>query len=155
MKVVNFLGSAIIGLIFFLSGCDNDEACLSNQNSAQVKMYSAWSEDDRDSTLSNVSLVGIDRTDSVYSDQTLSELFMPLDFESDTTTFVLSAQTLKDTISFVHSSELDFISGECGYIFSFEIDTFMHTDAFIDSAAIEHPFIEYGESVENIKLYIY
>ena len=155
MKLRKFIGPAIGVLVFFTWACQGEEACLSNQHAVQVGMYSAWTEEDKDTTLNNVSLVGLERVDSIYQDESVSELFMPLDFERDTTTFVLSAQTLRDTLSFVYSSELDFISGDCGYIFSFELDTILHTRAFIDSASVSYPFVEYGESLENIKLYIY
>ncbi|MFW6203268.1 MAG: DUF6452 family protein [Marinilabilia sp.] len=155
MKLLKFIGPAIVALVFFVWACEGEEACLSNQNAVQVGLYSAWTEEDKDSTLSNVSLVGLDRVDSIYQNESVSELFMPLDYESDTTTFILSAETLRDTLSIVHSGELDFISGDCGYIFSFELDTILHTRAFIDSASVSYPFVEYGESFENIKLYIY
>lgn len=155
MKLLKLIVPAIGVLAFFTWACQGEEACLSNQNAVQVGLYSAWSEEDKDSTLSNVSLVGLERTDSIYQGESVSELFMPLDYESDTTTFVLSAQTLRDTLSFVYSSELDFISGDCGYIFSFELDTILHTQAFVDSASVSYPFVKYGESQENIKLYIY
>ena len=155
MKLRKFIG-AVFGLLLFLTwACQGEEACLSNQHAVQVGMYSTWTDEDKDTTLSNVSLVGMEKTDSIYQDEDVSELFMPLDFEKDTTTFVLSAQTLRDTLSFVYSSELDFISGDCGYIFSFELDTILHTRAFIDSASVSYPSVEYGESFENIKLYIY
>jgi hypothetical protein len=157
MKVVKFLGPAIGAFLFLMSACEGEEACLSNQHAVQVGMYSTWSEPgvDKDTTLNSVSLMGLGRTDSLYREENLSELFMPLDFERDTTSFVLTAQTLRDTLSFVYSSELDFISGDCGYIFSFELDTVLHSRAFIDSVSVTYPFIEYGESLENIKLYIY
>jgi len=154
MKLVKFFLPAIFCLLLF-SGCDSGEVCLSNQHALRADFLSAWSETDKDSTLSNVSLVGVGRTDSIYRNQTTSDLFMPLDFKSDTSSFVLFGQTRRDTIRVVHKSELDFISGECGYIFAFEIDTVMHTEAFIDSISIEYPFIKYGESTENIKIYIY
>ncbi len=142
-------------LTFFTWSCQGEEACLSNQHAVQVGMYSAWSAEDKDTTLNNVSLVGLERTDSIYQNEDVSELFMPLNYERDTTTFILSAKTLRDTLSFVYSSELDFISGDCGYIFSFELDTILHTRAFIDSAFVQYPLVKYGESFENIKLYIY
>jgi hypothetical protein len=142
-------------LLAFAWGCDSSEACLSNQHAVQARFYSAWSDTDKDSVLNNVSLVGEGKIDSIYRNQSISELFMPLDFSSDTTSFVISAETLKDTIRFVHQRELNYISGDCGYIFNFEIDTILHTEAFIDSVSIAYPFVKYGESNENIKLYIY
>ncbi len=156
---MKFLSDIIaIGLIVmvFTSGCQDEEACLSNQHAVQAGLYSAWSEEDKDSTLQNVSLVGVGRIDSIYRNQNLSEFFMPLDFESDTSTFVVAVSaTLKDTLSIVYRKELDFISRDCGYIFTFDIDTILYSNAFIDSVAIAYPTVKYGESTKNIKLYIY
>jgi hypothetical protein len=151
-------GIVTTGLIMMIlaSGCQGEEACLSNQHAVQAGLYSAWSEGDKDSTLQAVSLVGIDRIDSIYRTQRLSVFFMPLNFESDTSTFVVAVSaTLKDTLSVVYRKELDFISRDCGYIFTFDIDTILYSNAFIDSVAIAYPTVKYGESTENIKLYIY
>jgi|GEM_PF-886987 hypothetical protein len=156
MKFLTGLPAIGFIVMVFVSGCQGEEACLSNQHALQAGLYSAWSKEDKDSTLQNVSLVGIDRIDSIYSDQSLSEFFMPLDFESDTSTFVVGvSETMKDTLSVVYRKELDFISRDCGYIFTFEIDTILYSNAFVDSVAIAYPIVKYGESAENIKLYIY
>lgn len=154
MKLVKKIFPAIAGFLLIF-GCNTGEVCLSNQHALRADFLSAWSETDKDSILSNVSLVGVGMTDSIYRNEETSDLFMPLNFKSDTTSFVLSGQTRRDTIRVVHGSELDFISGECGYIFAFEIDTVMHTEAFIDSISMEYPIIKYGESTKNIKIYIY
>lgn len=150
---------AVTYLFFFsivwLFSCQSDEACLSNQHALQAGFYSAWSTIDRDSVLTDVSVFGLDLTDSIYRKESLNELFLPLNFNSDTTAFVVSVKTLKDTLWLVHSKELDFISGDCGYFFNFDLDTLIFTGAFIDSVAVDYPLIRYGESTENIKLYIY
>ena len=150
-KIIGIALSALVWLV----ACSRDETCLSNQNAAQVGFYSAWSETDKDSTLTNVSVFGLELEDSVYSDESLSDLFLPLSFSTDTTAFVIAVKTLKDTLWLVHRKELDFISGNCGYVFSFELDTVLHTKAFLDSVSIGYSPVRYGESAENIKLYIY
>ncbi len=149
-----FLG-VVLPAFIWLVACQRDEACLSNQNAVQAGFYSAWSTTDKDSTLSDVSVYGLGVADSVYSVESLSDLFLPLSFSSDTTGFVIGVKTLRDTLWMVHRKELDFISGNCGYVFSFELDTILHTGAFIDSVAIDYSSVRYGESAENIKLYIY
>jgi hypothetical protein len=145
----------VVPAFIWLVACQRDEACLSNQNAVQAGFYSAWSTTDKDSTLSDVSVYGLGVTDSVYSDESLNDLFLPLSFSGDTTGFVIGVKTLRDTLWLVHQKELDFISGNCGYVFSFELDTILHTGAFIDSVVIDYSSVRYGESAENIKLYIY
>jgi hypothetical protein len=147
---------ALTAILFFIVGCESEEACLSNQHSVQAGFLSAWSESDRDSTLAEVSLFGLDREgDSIYAKESLSEMFIPLDFERDTVSFAVVSKTMKDTLNIAYQKELDFISRDCGYIFSFQIDTVWHSNAFIDSVAISYPDVKYGETLENIKLYIY
>jgi hypothetical protein len=154
MKLITYL---LITASFILSiaGCENDEACLSNQNAVQASLLSAWWEEDNDTTLTEVSVTGLNMEDSIYRNQTISGLFLPLNYHTDTTSFVISVKTLKDTIHFIYEKELDFISGECGYIFSFDLDTVIHSNAFIDSVSVIYPTVQYGETLENIKLYIY
>jgi len=146
---------AVTAIMILSVGCESEEACLSNQHAVQAGFFSATSETDKDSTLAEVSLFGLDREDSIYAKESLSELFIPLDFERDTVSFKVVAKTMEDTLNIAYQKELDFISRDCGYIFSFHIDTVWHTNAFIDSVALEYPDIKYGETVENIKLYIY
>ncbi len=155
MNMKRWIIAWVAPVIICLSACEDDQACLSNQNAVQAGFYSAWSVVDKDSTLTDVSVFAVNRTDSLYRRESLRELFLPLDFNSDTTAFVIAVKTLKDTLWMVHSKELDFISGKCGYFFNFELDTVIFTGAFIDSVAIAYPLIKYGESVQNIKLYIY
>ncbi|PRZ01846.1 hypothetical protein BY457_102254 [Marinilabilia salmonicolor] len=156
MKLLTGLSALCLMVLLVSPGCEGEEACLSNQHAVQARLYSAWSTSDKDSTLENVSLIGIDMSDSIYREQRLSELFMPLNFESDTSTFVLGvSETLKDTLSIVYSKELDFISRDCGYVFTFDLDTILYSRSIIDSVSIAYPTVKYGESTANIKLYIY
>ncbi|WP_025006664.1 DUF6452 family protein [Marinilabilia salmonicolor] len=156
MKFLSGLSALCLIVLLLSPGCEGEEACLSNQHAVQARLYSAWSSSDKDSVLENVSLIGMDMDDSIYREQKLSELFMPLNFDNDTSVFVLGvSETLKDTLSVVYSKELDFISRDCGYIFTFELDTILHSRSFIDSVSIAYPTVKYGESTANIKLYIY
>ncbi|MFT3737270.1 MAG: DUF6452 family protein [Breznakibacter sp.] len=146
-------------LLVVLSACNSQDICLSNQHAAQIKLvslYTTTSTTDKDTTLT-VSVWGIGRTDSVYSSQSLSSLFLPLKFDGDpdTTSFILKLNTSIDTIYMVHRKELDFVSGDCGYVFRFEIDTVWFTHNTLDSVSISHPIIKYGEDATNIKLFVY
>ncbi|MGQ1889428.1 DUF6452 family protein [Thermophagus sp. OGC60D27] len=154
MKFVNYLFFALIILLAVVA-CNDDEACLSNQHSVQANLLSAWWAEDTDTTLTEVSIIGLNMADSIYKNESLSDLFLPLSFQSDTSSFIISSKTLKDTLHIISTKELDFISGECGYIFTFDLDTVIHTNAFIDSVSIIYPKVKYGETTENIKLYIY
>ncbi len=148
---------AILSLVIVISCNSADDFCLSNQQSVQATFYS--SSTDNDSTVSDVTIRAINsiaEDDTIYNTEEVTESFLPLSMINDTTSYVIQILNQKDTISFVHSKELDFISEECGFIFKFEVDTVLHTNiSFIDSVTIEYPSIIYNESTENVKIYLY
>lgn len=151
------LAPLLIFLIISLLSCNNDEICLSNQDAVQVSFYSYYT--DKDTSLESVSIYGLNRTDSLYADTTISQAFLPLNFDGDpgTTTYVVQIDQVKDTITFAHSKELDFVSGDCGYVFKFTLDAKnCHATPYnIDTAIVVNPSIKYSEDAENVKIYIY
>jgi hypothetical protein len=148
------LGIVLI-VMLGIGGCAATELCLSNQHAVQVSFVSTYQN--TDTTLKSVSIYGLGRTDSIYSSQSLSKVFLPLSFdnEPDTTSFVIKVKDDTDIIRFVHRKELDFISGECGYVFKFTLDTVLTSRETIDKALIVYPTIKYGEDVQNVTIYIY
>lgn len=140
-----------IGLV--LPSCSSTDICLSNQHSVQVNLLSRYSTD-KDTVL-EVSVTGVGRTDSVYKKEELSELFLPLKFDKDTTSFVVSLNNSADTIYFLHQKELDFVSGDCGYVFRFEVDSVWFSRNNIDSAFVSYPIVKYGEDAINVKIFVY
>lgn len=147
-------GLAIVCLL--LQACNNQDLCRSNQHAAQIRLLSLYASSDKDTTMT-VSAHGLGRTDSVYAKESLSSLYLPLDFDGDpdTTSYVLNLDNSTDTLHIVHRKELDFVSGDCGYVFKFDIDTVWFTKNAIDSAYINLSTIKYDENAVNIKLYIY
>jgi hypothetical protein len=143
-----------VGLIF--ASCGNQDICLSNQHAVQISLKSVYSAADKDTSL-RVSAHAMGRTDSVYSSRLLSKLFLPLSFdrEPDTSVFVVKFNTTIDTLYLIHRKQLDFVSGDCGYVFKFDIDELWFTKNTIDSAAIVYPIVKYGEDAINIKLFVY
>lgn len=135
--------------------CDQASICLSNQHAVQVSLYSARSATDKDTSLTSASVIGVEMPDSVYKNTTIQELFLPLSFTSDTTAFVIHTNTLRDTVWFSHTKELYYISRECGFSFNFKMDSVWTTQTFIDSVAINYDEINYNESAENVKIYIF
>ncbi len=146
----------ILGLILITQfACSNSEICLSNQHAVQVGIVKKLATSDKDTLIDSISVYGVNlQNDSIYKNEKLSKLFLPLSFTHDTTSFVFTKGTIKDTILFVHSKELDFISGECGYVFKFSLDTIICSKHYVDSVAIAYPNINYNEVIRNVKIYI-
>lgn len=148
------LGIVLIAMLG-IGGCADTELCLSNQHAVQVTFVSTYQN--TDTTLKSVSIHGLGRSDSIYSSQSLSEVFLPLSFdnEPDITSFIIKVKDDTDIIKFFHHKELDFISGECGYVFKFTLDSVITSRETIDKALIVYPTIKYGEDVQNVTIYIY
>ncbi|MDG5799306.1 DUF6452 family protein [Marinilabiliaceae bacterium ANBcel2] len=139
-----------------LISCSPNDMCLSNQHNLQAGIYSARAKEDKDSTLTSSTVYGLElEEDSLYRNESISYLYLPLSFSSNTTAFVIENNNLKDTIWFSHEKEEVYISRECGFAFNFTLDSMWHTKTFIDSVAIDYPYINYGEDIENAKIYIY
>ncbi|MCW3785534.1 DUF6452 family protein [Plebeiibacterium sediminum] len=156
MKIL-FQVAAIMVLVIIISCNNSDDFCLSNQQSVQASFYSSITLND--STVSGVTITAIGSVaedDTIYNSEVVSESFLPLSMMNDTSRFLIQILNQRDTVSFVHSKELSFISEECGFIFKFELDTVLHSNiSFIDSVSIEYPSIVYNESTENVKIYLY
>ena len=137
-----------------LSGCNPDDICLSNQHAVQASFFSMSSKNRV--VVDNTTIFGLGMSnDSIYKDEKVAAMFLPLRFDKDTTTFVFHIQSLKDTIHFVHSKKLSFISRNCGFTFDFKIDTFYFTGIFIDSISIINPNVKYNENFDNVEIYLF
>jgi hypothetical protein len=99
--------------------------------------------------------LGMPEDSTIYNDETVNKIFLKLAFDSDTTSYIVIRQTLKDTIHFVHTKKLDFISRKCGFTFNFKLDTVLFSGIFIDSVAVINPNIRYNENFDNLEIYIY
>lgn len=148
---------AILSIVFvYACGTENSDFCLSNQQSVQAGFYSSYATNDKDSTVSNVFIYSLGVDSITYDTISVNKMYLPLNLNKDTSQFIIDINTLKDTITFVYSKELNFVSGECGFIFSFYLDTLYHSDvSFIDSVAIINDEIIYNENFENVKIYLY
>lgn len=50
---------------------------------------------------------------------------------------------------------MKYISRDCGFTYNFKLDSIWFTDEIIDSVAISNAGVNYSESLENVKIYIY
>jgi len=153
MKNFYHITIAAILSVFFFSSCDEmGDICLSNQNAAQAGLYSAYT--DRDTVLTELYVHGIGNDSLLYDSVAISKLFLPLSMHADTSAFRIKVRRLIDTIWFAYKRDLSYVSGDCGFTVSIELDTIWFTNRFIDSVAIDYPFVEYNESIENVKIFI-
>lgn len=149
--IVGFMG------LLTLPGCNPESICLSSQHAVQTGFYSSYATTDKDTLVEKLWVRGVGGPDTLINDTTsVSKLFLPLSFETDTTAFVFPFVDgkLVDTVRFVTDKELIFVSGECGYYFKFHIREVLHTKIVVDSVAILNPIVDYNENRENVKFYL-
>ena len=154
MKTIYHITAAVV-LAVIIGRCDSSgDICLSNQNAAQAGLYTAHSNSDKDTVLTELYVQGVGNDSILYENVSTSDLFLPLTMHADTSAFTIKVKTLLDTIWFVYKRDLEYVSGDCGFAVSIEIDTIFFTERFIDSVAIDYPYVKYNENIENVKIYI-
>ena len=152
MKNINKI--LVLLLLILLSGCNPEDICLSNQHALRANFFSM--KDKNRVSVPNTTIFGLGMpNDSIYKDETVTAMFLPLRFDSDTTSFVFHIQALRDTIHIVHSKKLSCISRNCGFTFDFKLDTVLFTGIFIDSISIKIPNIRYNENFDNVEIYLF
>ncbi|NLA25522.1 MAG: hypothetical protein GX879_11210 [Bacteroidales bacterium] len=154
-RIINFTIISFLTIIVLIASCTPESICLSNQNAMQASFYSAYGKGLKDTILVNLSIIGLDMSDSIYSKENVQKMFLPLSFNSDSTAFLFENNTLKDTLWVAHQKELNYISRKCGYSFNFKIDTVWFSNTFIDSAFVDIRTVRYNENIENVKIFVY
>ena len=151
-RIASAIGMAAVAIA---GACNaDDDMQLSYQHTVQVGLYSMHTHND--TTLTEVSVYGIGREDSLlYDKETTGSLFLNLDMRRCTTEFVVKTQTLEDDLFFTYEKQLDAVSGSAGIAMEITLDSIGYTNTFIDSAAISYRKIKYNESLENVKIFVY
>ena len=147
--------AAVAATVAVSHGCNaDDDMQLSYQHTVQVGLYSMHTHND--TTLTEVSVYGIGREDSLLYDMvTTGSLYLNLDMSRCTTEFVIKTQTLEDDIFFTYSKQMEAVSGSAGIAMEITLDSMGYTNTFIDSAAISYSKVKYNESLENVKVFVY
>ncbi len=101
---------------------------------------------------SSVSAWGIGREVSLVADSTLEKILFPLT-KGDTTYFVITFDSVVDTLTFFHETTREYDSMESGFYYDFKLDSIAFTHNRIDSIAISDSLVT-TKWHENIKLYI-
>jgi len=138
-------------------------SCTSDQCVYDTETYLNFEVNVLDTNLINIgfldslSLYSPAWTDSIHSvnkGESGSFLFS-LSPDDDFTTIIITTKSLqeKDTISFYHQKDMVFLSPECGFLFTFTIDSFINTKNFIDSVKLVNNELTADEE-GNINIYL-
>jgi hypothetical protein len=103
------------------------------------------------STKVTVRGIGIDSI--LYNDTTLTELILPLSANNESS-FLVSFDSISDTITFTHKDTLEYGSMETGFYNEYKLQNIKFTKNRIDSILITDSLVTKTWH-ENIKLYIH
>ncbi len=163
MRLVTIIAS----IILLFASCTGDDICREDLDRGMyANLYKMVYDDDLEQMTAEsysvqMSVNGVGN-DSVIYDETLSELYLPLQKFSDTTSFALTTTFMdedsvytvyKDTIHVYHTNEEEFVSLECGCAITNTINSIAVTTNVLDSVIIENSLVT-SSSLNNIKIYL-
>lgn len=139
-----------------LTACDSSD-CTDNRNSLPLAGFRSSGSDTQQISLDTLRIAGLGAPgDSAMTLTRASQAYLPFDFESHTTTFVLRYNALPpavyDTISFNYDPQPWFGSAKCGVIYRYKMNRISHTTHFVDSVTCPGSVID-NTPGENIFIY--
>jgi len=132
-KTIAFL--FVSGFLILLTSCLDVECVQETRAYMKVSFYNY--ETKTVASPDNLSLYGANNTIKIYDNQKITlPALIPLKDSDNESEFIIEINGTEDTIRFVHSSFLNFISKECGYSMWHTIDTVYFTTNEIDSISL-------------------
>lgn len=162
MRINQYIKWIAITLLIAVYACNDSSFCLSNQHAVQASFYAASSDGDKDTTLTGISVWGLENDSLLHDSTSVADMYLPSNLNFDSTQFIILEEKLigetilqqYDTLIFKYQRELEYVSGDCGMAFNLVLDTVIYTTNNIDSVRISYANVNYGENLENVKIYI-
>lgn len=138
--------------IFTFLSCEKDDICIETTTPSLIlRFYNSEIQTE----LKKVSdlTVWADGKDSIYVNQTLDSIIIPLDLTKDNTLYKFSTNLIEDEINFTYTRNDVFVSRSCGYKTIFEnlqIDS--NTTNWIKDISINNSTID-NETTPHITIF--
>ncbi|MDD5184699.1 MAG: DUF6452 family protein [Paludibacter sp.] len=147
----------IVLILFLLLGisCTVDEGC---RKSKTVNMgISFYHVVNKDTTtvmkIDSITVQGLGVDSILYNNtKKLSKILVPLNKIVPESRFVITFDTIKDTITIEQTNKDEYLSLECGCIKVHSIDTVLTTNHFIDSVKISNHTVN-TTNAEHLQIY--
>jgi hypothetical protein len=145
----------LLVLIFaVIPACEDEGTCSENVVSrVNAGFYTLAGGTEAKATVNQYSMYGSTRPDSVILKSNVSNIEFPLSMHETSSVYIMTADTLTDTLEVQYSNKLALISWECGFTNQFEILSVIFTRNYIDSIAIVKSIADPGDE-ENLKIFI-
>ena len=136
-----------------MSSCESNSPCSDNVVSrVNVGLYTIIEGEETGLKVGQLSLYGISRPDSVLQGSNVSKFSFPLSMHAESSSFILTADTLTDTLELFYATRLALISPQCGFTSNFQIQSLNYTANFIDSISIVKSNADLTDE-ENLKIF--
>lgn len=141
----------LVSFVAILS-CEKDDICLEETTpNLIIRFY----DNDLQTEFKQVSglTVWADGMDTIYLNQTLDSIVIPLDLTKDNTLYKFSANEIEDEINFTYSRNDIYVSRSCGYKTIFEnIQIDSNTSNWIQNISINNSIID-NETSAHISIF--
>lgn len=156
----------LIAFTLFGISCTNDESCTQDRIAKMgVGFYTRALTDTlkkvyttRTKNLDTLSVRGLAANGSLidsilYKSKAIQNIYLPLNKFENSSKFVLTFKTAKDTIEVLHTNTDYYLSLECGCMKVHSIDTVLTTTNLIDSVKIINHKVN-ATNAEHIQIFI-
>lgn len=135
--------------------CNEEEVCDQKVRSMLYATFKKVKDGEEiDTTLNNLSLRGLGMDSLIYNNvNNLNQIELSLNPEDHTSTFIITLDSIYDTIHLFYQHELIFVSYPCGFTTYYTIDSAKYTTNKIDSLILTNPIID-PESEETYKIFL-
>ena len=154
---------SLLATLVSMVGCGSS-GCYENRSSIPTARLYAYNNPTQTITADSLSLYGIGQPSGellLDCARRVSAMTMPLRNDADTTQFVIrydakafSLSRYNDTLTWIYRRYPYFISGDCGVVFNYAIDTLYYTRNMLDSVAVMVDEVT-NQDQETIRLYYY
>lgn len=109
----------ILASFLAILSCEKDDICIETTTpSLIIRFY----DNDIQTDVKQISglTVWAEGKDSIYLNQSLDSIAIPLNLNENITTYIIENNSIKDTIKFIYDRKDVFVSRSCGYKTIFE-----------------------------------
>jgi hypothetical protein len=146
----------IISVVLSVFSCE--EFCEESTRAAVVVNFYTL-DTNLELTRNNVSIQGLNNDSVLYANANLAVALLPLNPNSDTTVYLVTADDIADTVHIVYTRHAGFISSECGCAGFSDLTHVESTANLIKEVQIINPdvrTVSYRNNIkyaENIRIY--
>lgn len=145
--------------VLLIISCSTQEVCEEDLTPAAITTFHTYQDEVlRDTILSGISLYGIRENQPdglIYDSVTAAKIYLPLNPNSDQSTFVMTVNEVVDTIRISHTSTVYLISFTCGFANDFSMTEIAFTKNSIKDIELVKEYVnaEETDDEEHLKFY--